>query len=388
MKKRIGIIGSANCIHLQRYLQTIDPSVYEVTLISGEAAAPLPTVKKVFFVDPHQFHFLKTIRRLWAYFIFMRRQHFHVLQCFGTLSPISWLGGLSSSSILTASVIGVDVFLEEQLQMPWPCKASIINLLRMSDRVFFLSSAMKKKLTQCIKIPANRLQEDFLPVDLKWKNHPVQNLTEDREGGYPVVFSPRMLAPLYRQYELIQAIGSLKNRYPNIHLIQTGYYQNLEYKEKCQRLVAELRLSENVIFLDPLDKEEDLIGIYDRSDLIVMIPVSDGMPSSLIEAWWRKRPVIVSDIYNYDTSWNGKFFIKTPVEIDALSDCITDILRSDNLREHLINNAFDFVSRKSSEVGKRFEDIKPKRKFFRKIYGIFLFLLFLLEPHFSRLRKT
>jgi len=112
------------------------------------------------------------------------------------------------------------------------------------------------------------------------------------------------------------------------------------------------------------------------------------MPSSLIEAWWRKRPVIVSDIYNYDTSWNGKFFIKTPVEIDALSDCITDILRSDNLREHLINNAFDFVSRKSSEVGKRFEDIKPKRKFFRKIYGIFLFLLFLLEPHFSRLRKT
>ena len=385
MKKRLGIIGSANCIHLNRYVQRIDLENYEITIITYERPTATHLVGNILFIDPDRFHFLKTIRRLVAYFSFIKNGRFDIVHCFGALSPISWLAGLASSSALTMSVIGVDVFLEEQLKMSRPIKASTINLLRMSDRVFFLSSAMKEKLISVIKLSEDVLQEDFLPVSERWRDYPVQKSSSCKQNK--IIFSPRMLAPLYRQYELIEALGRLKDKYPKLCLLQTGYGQNSEYREKCQTLVEELGLSDSVIFMPSLQKEEDLIDLYDQSDVVVMIPGSDGMPSSLIEAWWRKRPVVVSDIYNYEESWNRKFFVKTPIDIDTLSSCIENILSSDQLREHITNSAFDFVSGKSFKKRKFFEDLSTKKRFFRKSYGFVLFFLFLLEPHFLRLQR-
>ncbi len=386
MKKRLGIIGSANCIHLNRYIQRLDLEQYEITIITYEKPMAKLLVGNILFIDPDRFCFLKTIQRLWFYFSFMKQERFDILHCFGALSPISWLGGLACSSSLTVSVIGADVFLEEQLQMSYVVKASTLNLLRMSDRVFFLSSAMKETLTNVIKISKESLHEDFLAVSAVWRDYPVQTSPDRKQR--PIIFSPRILAPLYRQCELIEAVGRLKDKYPKLCLLQTGYGQNLEYREKCQNLVEDLDLSDNVIFMSPLEKEEALIDLYDQSDVVVMIPQSDGMPSSLIEAWWRKRPVIVSDIYNYEESWNKKFFVKTPVDSKSLSSCIENILSSDQLREHMTYSAFDFVSKKSSRHEKRFENIKIKKRFFHKIYGFFLFILFLLEPHFLNLQKT
>jgi glycosyltransferase involved in cell wall biosynthesis len=385
MKQRLGIIGSINCIHLRRYLETIDHSLYEVTVISWEPPSFSADTRQTFFIGAEQFGFFKTIKRLWVYFNFIKRCNFDFVHCFGALSPISWLGGIACSSVLTTSVIGADIFLEEQLEIVPPVKASTINLLRMSDRVFFLSLAMKEKLTDVIKLSKDSIQEDFLLVSDKWRDYLVPS--PSRNNQYPVIFSPRMLSPLYRQYELIEVMGRIKMRYPNVCFMQTGYCPNLEYKERCQHLVEKLGLSDNVIFMPSLHKEEDLIDIYDQSDIVIMIPKSDGLPSSLIEAWWRKRPVIVSDIYNYEESWNRKFFVKTPIDIDTLSDCIENILSSHKTREHITNAAFDFVSKKSFSQKKRFEDIRIKKRFFRKIYGFFLFILFLLEPHFSKLIK-
>jgi glycosyltransferase involved in cell wall biosynthesis len=387
MKKKMGIIGTISCIHLQRYVNTLDRSTYDITIITWDSNYLVDSADKVFFVDAKQFNFLKTIRRLWAYFYFIKSSNFDVLHCFSALLPVSWLAGIACTSALTVSVIGVDVFLEEQMQMNYPIKKSIVHLLRMADRVFFLSQAMRDRLIRSIGVAEAILREDFLPVDKKWQCYPVKKSITSRFIGYPIIFSPRMLAPLYRQYELIQALAKLKIKYPNVNLVQTGYYADLAYKEKCQKLSMDLGVDNNITFMEHIETEEALIDVYDQADIVVMIPLSDGMPSSLLEAWWRKKPVIVSDIYNYNELWNGKFFIKTPITDEALSNCIASVFWSKNIKTYLTTSAFDFIAERSKAINVRFEDIKIKRKFFSKIYGTFLFFIFLIEPHFSRFFK-
>lgn len=386
---RVGIVGNPTNIHLQRRLSQIDKTKYQVTIISQEYFKE----KKwngitLFSVNLKKYRYLKYFRFFIEYYKFISKEKYDIVYCFGTLSPLSWLAGIASKNILVLTTIGSDVFLEEQLDISFWVRKNVLNLARAADRVTVLSKAMKKRLQDDSGITNKRIQDDFLELEDLWYRNAKDSSTEET---FPRILSPRILAPLYQQISVIKAVRLLKEEYPEILLLQTTFCADKDYMEECKRLVQELTLEENVKFFEPLKDTLEMVLMYDSSDLIIMIPKSDGMPASMQEGWARNKPILVSNIHNYDEEDNRKFFLKTDIDPVSIKDAAIQIFQDRSLRDLLKREGRRYIEKKRHFYNPLaiFDAITPSktRNSFSVMRGQFYFLMFLLEPFYLRLRN-
>ena len=389
-KIKVAIIGVPTNVHLERRLHKINYQKYHVTIIS-----PIPienNIQKqfdVFWVDISRFTFLKHFRYFYEYARFILREHFDVIYCFGALSPLSWLTGILCQKYLIISTLGVDVYLNDQVPMSQINKMNIKKLIQNADMVSTLSSSMCKRLLGDFKVSASKISMEFLDIENEWYLEKDASTSNNLfSGHYPVIFSPRILRPLYRQEEIIETLALLKERYPKLFLVQSGFCIDPLYYEKCIKLIQNLDLINHVVILKDQKKLQDRIEVFDQCDIVLMIPSSDGMSSSMIEAWARKKPVVVSDIENYDSSYDGKLFIKTEVDKRSLSQAIIKVLGNEELRCNLIKKSWEHLIKtrdfhKDNDIFAHAQQSSQKN-ILSKIYRSVLFLLFLIEPWFTR----
>ncbi|MGD0466149.1 MAG: glycosyltransferase [Gammaproteobacteria bacterium] len=390
---KLGIIGVPDNVHLKRRLAKIDKKIYDVTVVCPTYFAnELFNDIKVFSVDLNKFKYFRHFQLFFKYASFIKKQDFDIVYCFGALSPLSWLAGLLSEKYLVVGTIGVDVFLDDQINMSSIIKKNIKELLCSADLVTTLSMCMENKLLEYFAIPKKKILKDFLDIEDIWYKKESLISKMEFQNVHPIIFSPRILRPLYQQVEIIKALLLIKNRYPNVLLIQSTFLMDLKYFEYCKNIMKSLQLESNVLFLDEYKESTELINFFDLSDLIIMIPKSDGMPSSMIEAWARKKPVIVSNIENYDTAWNKKLFLKTDISEEAITKSVFELIENTDLKNKILIESELFLKNKREESKeiKIFQDacFHIKKSWTSKMWRLGLFMVFLFEPHFNKLLKT
>jgi len=158
-----------------------------------------------------------------------------------------------------------------------------------------------------------------------------------------VVLSSRLLKPIYNIDLIIKALPLLK-KHLDIQLIVCSYGASADYFTYLKSLVKELDLSSDVIFLDFVEND-DMAALYSAADVSVMVPKSDGLPISLLEAMACRVPNIVSALSLYDEivedQVSALYVERNPVSI---ANAISEIVSNERLRLRLIDNAFDQVS--------------------------------------------
>lgn len=132
-----------------------------------------------------------------------------------------------------------------------------------------------------------------------------------RNDSSTIIFSNRAMRPLYNISIIIDTFISLKNqnKVDNLKLLLCNYNTDKEYFGKIQNQIEKSNYKQDITVLNDIDMER-LIQAYKNADIVVMIPSSDGLPVSGVEAMVLKKPLIVGnvayddDMYNDNTVWS------------------------------------------------------------------------------------
>ncbi len=142
--------------------------------------------------------------------------------------------------------------------------------------------------------------------------------------------------------ELLKAMPLIRDELKEALLIVVGKGR---LEDDCKKLVAELGLSEMVVFKGYARSEE--IPRYYASCDVYCSPALGGESFGivLLEAMALAKPVVASRIPGYDRviidDYNGLFF--DPHKPEDIAQKIIKVLKNEDLRKRLINNGKEFV---------------------------------------------
>jgi glycosyltransferase involved in cell wall biosynthesis len=116
----------------------------------------------------------------------------------------------------------------------------------------------------------------------------------DRLGlaGKRVLFSPRIIEPIYRHEVVIAALAQLPD---DVALVMSKYAPDPATLAAVERQIAELGLTDRVRLVPPIPHSE-MPDYYRLAEAVVSVPESDAGPVTLVEALGVGRPVVSSDL--------------------------------------------------------------------------------------------
>jgi glycosyltransferase involved in cell wall biosynthesis len=147
---------------------------------------------------------------------------------------------------------------------------------------------------------------------------------------------PAATWPHKNHIRLLEALKEVQKSIPEINLICTG--NKTDYNDVIHKKILELGLDTSVKFLG-IVPEEDLIGLYKNSELVVIPTLYEAGSGPLYEAMKYKVPVICANTTSLpDTINNGKY-IFDPKDVKQLGDLILKMLNDESEIELNIKNS-------------------------------------------------
>ena len=163
-----------------------------------------------------------------------------------------------------------------------------------------------------------------------------------RETNDKIILSNRAMSPLYNIDIIIDAFYLLKKKISllNYKLVIIKYNIHQQYLKKITEQINSLDLINDVVILEEKNTKE-MIQVYKNSDIIIMIPSSDGTPVSAIETMLAKKPLIIGpleydkDLFNEDFVWKLYSFSS-----EELCDKIIEVINSPE-KKNKAENAYN-----------------------------------------------
>jgi glycosyltransferase involved in cell wall biosynthesis len=147
---------------------------------------------------------------------------------------------------------------------------------------------------------------------------------------------------------LIKAISIIIDKGYNVTLSLTGEANNKKYLQEVNQLIVELNLSGIVKYQGPT---KDITGVYERTDLLCLISIFEGLSNVLSEAIACGIPVIASNIpenrYLVEDKLNG--FLVEANDPHSIADGIERFLK-------LTPNELKFISESNKSKAKNIFD--------------------------------
>ncbi|MBF0405793.1 MAG: glycosyltransferase family 4 protein [Candidatus Riflebacteria bacterium] len=221
---------------------------------------------------------------------------------------------------------GSDVLLTPKKH--WMAKLYYFPVFRYADGVIQDSEISRKASYRC---GARRTDNLVIPLGINTDifNDKVEKGVFRKKYNIsdqvPLIFSPRSLKPLYNFSDIIHSLAILSEKGKDFIGIFAGYASE-NYQEAIS-LVKKFGLNDKIIFIPHLSQKE-LSYVYADSSVVVSVPSSDSLPSSVIEAMACKTPVIVSELPWYKGIFqpgNDIFSVKVN-DIKQLSRIILNVI--------------------------------------------------------------
>jgi len=260
-------------------------------------------------------------------------------------SYYGWLAGVVGCRPLVVTVMGGDVLFAEQGNPTPVGKWLTLELLRKADYITSKSNYLTAVLDEMGDFSGKTERivwgvslRQFQRVDASGLRASLGLQSERR-----VVFSPKILRPLYRVHLVVEALATVRRQFPDAVLLVAEYSADLEYKEAILRQVEELGLGDQVIFCGEI-AYSDMPAYYSLAEISVAVPSSDGLPQTLLESMACRTPNILSRLPRYEEIVRHResayFVSATPEEIAA---GICALLGDAVLRKKIADSAFTIV---------------------------------------------
>ena len=150
-----------------------------------------------------------------------------------------------------------------------------------------------------------------------------------------VVFSPRIMRPLYNIHLLLEAFPLVLAREPRAVLLLSEHRADPEYRQSLAARAAELGIASRVLFVGRIE-HQDMPAFYSLSAVSVNLPFSDGLPQSLFEAMACGTPSLLGRLPWYaEVVTDGEHVLLCDLEPPAIASALTRLLSDAPLRRSL-----------------------------------------------------
>jgi glycosyltransferase involved in cell wall biosynthesis len=293
----VAYLGDPNSVHVRRFATEFDRRGYAVTLLvpEGREVEPgLPERVAIERFEPHtaarvrQLGLLTTRRSIRRTLARVRPDILHVHH----LTVNGFRAWMSGHHPYVVTVWGTDVLVEVGRSR----RARLLGwlALRSADLVTGISryvvdaavaAGARRARTRVIHfgVDVDRFAPGSDPAELR-----------ERLGieGRRVVFSPRLIDPIYRQDVVVEAMARLP---ADVTLVLTGYAANPVELARIETLIDDRGLRDRVRLVPSIPHAE-MADYYRLADVVVSVPMSDSGPVTLVEALAVGRPVVSSDL--------------------------------------------------------------------------------------------
>jgi glycosyltransferase involved in cell wall biosynthesis len=230
---------------------------------------------------------------------------------------------------------GSDVLAEQGAFREWYSKGLTSRLLRRADLITTHSAYMEtmvKRLLQDIRSVVRvgwgvDLQRFRPGIDTSMLRQQMKIRIDQS-----IIFSPRLLQPMYRHELVINAMPYVLRAVPGAVLVLTEYFADPAYVRQLQQRVADLGVAEHVRFVGSL-AYTDMPVWFNLASAVVMVPTSDGMPNSLLEAMACGATPVLNGLPQYDElvrdQVNGR---RVAGNHESLAEALVQVLQDDSFR--------------------------------------------------------
>ncbi|MEJ7618027.1 MAG: glycosyltransferase family 4 protein [Pyrinomonadaceae bacterium] len=311
---RICYVADGRYVHSHRWMRYFSALGHKLYFLSFQPMEPahIAAVEETgarYLGELGPFHikrFWRTLADLTRLKRVLRSERIEVLHCH-FLGVNTWYAALSNFHPFVITVMGGDVCgpgwkpqgRREQLLTPFA--------LRQADLITCWSNTMSKVVREFSPAstplavihggidtarfcpgarPAYLLERWSLPINAK------------------VIFSPRLMRPLYNLDKIAQAAMIIGAACENAYFVfaYPPDVSNAEYEAKVKMIVARSAVAERVRFVGAIPHAE-MPDYYRLADVTVSVPSTDGTPMSVLESMACETPVVVSAIPDYDPEY-------------------------------------------------------------------------------------
>ena len=252
----------------------------------------------------------------------------------------AWGAGWNLRAPLVVTPWGSDVLEEQGAFEEWYSRSLTRRVLNRANVVTVHSAYMEQRVRSLLNQGPTVVRIGW-GVDLTRFKGELGVGQLRRQGGLrgdqPVLFSPRLMQRLYRHERIIQAMPAILKRVPEAVLVLAEHCPDVAYVEELKQLVEQLKLTTQVRFVGSLPYEQMPLW-YNLADATVMVPESDGMPNSLLEAMACGSVPVVAKLPQYrgvvEPGVQG--FVVEP-ESSAISQAVIKAMTEPVLRREMAN---------------------------------------------------
>jgi glycosyltransferase involved in cell wall biosynthesis len=146
-----------------------------------------------------------------------------------------------------------------------------------------------------------------------------------------VILSPRILRPLYNIHLIVEAMPLIIAAVADVVLVITEHRPDEEYRRRLVARVHELDLARNVRFVGASPYAE-IPALMSLADVVVSVPLSDGLPQSLFEAMACGAPAVIGRLPAYrELVEDGEHVLLAELQPEAIAAAVLRLLGDPDL---------------------------------------------------------
>jgi len=184
---------------------------------------------------------------------------------------------------------------------------------------------------------------------------------EVEKNSRPTVVMVARIDPLKDIETFIYAANLVKKEIDNVLFKLYGPVVNKEYYERCQNLIKELNLEENVIFAGKTNKVE---LAYNEADVVMLTSISEAFPFVVLEAMACEKVVIATDVGGTKEVLEGYGYVIKPKDYNEFAKKTIYILKNPQIAKEMGKDARERVL-----IGFTIEDmIENYERTYKRLY--------------------
>jgi len=241
-------------------------------------------------------------------------------------------------------------------------KMNNITALNESNHIIVSFDHIKRDLINYLNVKEKKISVCAPPFTEDWflseEFTPENELRDKYQIKNDFILYPAATWKHKNHTTLFKVLYQLKNEKLNIELICTG--NKTEYFEDLQSEIVNLGLGNQAKFLG-IVPEEDLIGLYKCTSLVVIPTKYEAGSGPLYEAMRYSSLVICSNVTSLPETMDNEKFVFNPDDVDELTALIRKMLTDETLKKlNRANSKRRIGQLKPIDYSKNFIDVFKK----------------------------
>ena len=155
---------------------------------------------------------------------------------------------------------------------------------------------------------------------------------EKEPCDHPVVSTVGLIYQLKGQLDLIDAVGLLKPKFPNVEVRFYGTASDQKYYDDCKKKVADQQLEKNINWAG---STKEPWKVYSQADVVAFSSISEGFPYVVVEAMLCGAAIIATDVGGVREATGEAGIIVPAKNPEKMAEAIAFLLSNPQERERL-----------------------------------------------------